>query len=147
VPVRRTRTVAQLAAGPLVGSGAAADEQRTLLGLLLSVARLLLLLASRSSDCPVAMSECQCWAWVEAACQHKVFAHVCGMWDAPGSDALASLHCTAKQFTNLDRLLCLAVCSCCRFCSGCIQTWLKEHISCPVCRWTFPEVDTRLINK
>jgi hypothetical protein len=32
------------------------------------------------------------------------------------------------------------------FCVGCIGTWLAEHVTCPICRWSFPEEQTQLIN-
>jgi hypothetical protein len=32
------------------------------------------------------------------------------------------------------------------FCVGCIGTWLAEHVTCPICRWSFPEAHTQLIN-
>jgi hypothetical protein len=32
------------------------------------------------------------------------------------------------------------------FCVGCIGTWLAEHVTCPICRWSFPESQTQLIN-
>lgn len=32
------------------------------------------------------------------------------------------------------------------FCTSCISSWLKDHATCPVCRWQFPEKDTVLLN-
>jgi hypothetical protein len=32
------------------------------------------------------------------------------------------------------------------FCVGCIGTWLAGHVTCPICRWSFPEDQTQLIN-
>ncbi|KAF6260613.1 hypothetical protein COO60DRAFT_1505489 [Scenedesmus sp. NREL 46B-D3] len=32
------------------------------------------------------------------------------------------------------------------FCGGCIRMWLAEHVTCPICRWSFPEAHTQLIN-
>lgn len=147
VSARRTRAAAPLAAAPWVGRGAAADAWTTLV-LLLAVARLLL--ACRSSYCPVAMSECTAGNGSRQHASTRVCLCV-WMWDASGCwlvDPAGPACGVAKQLTRPDCLLCHAVSPCCcRFCSGCIQTWLKEHTSCPVCRWTFPECDTRLINK
>lgn len=32
------------------------------------------------------------------------------------------------------------------FCADCISKWLKEHHTCPVCRWAFPEQHTQLLH-
>lgn len=32
------------------------------------------------------------------------------------------------------------------FCGSCIRHWLKNHITCPLCRWRFPEDQTVLVD-
>jgi E3 ubiquitin-protein ligase SHPRH len=31
------------------------------------------------------------------------------------------------------------------YCRSCIWGWLKDHVTCPVCRWRFPDSDTHLL--
>ncbi len=68
----------------------------------------------------------------------------CDLQKAAGrSDAKQECHVCMEGFKRGQRVLQLPCEH--RFCALCIQRWLADHITCPVCRWEFPEHQTALI--
>lgn len=47
------------------------------------------------------------------------------------------------SFRRRCRILALPCCH--SFCKSCITQWLEKHDTCPVCRWKFPEDQTRQV--
>lgn len=60
---------------------------------------------------------------------------------------MSSKNCspTAVQQQQCDVLIQQLPCGH-EFCAACICNWLKDHATCPVCRWAFADEDTQLIN-
>ena len=62
---------------------------------------------------------------------------------ASGGDLKLDCHICMEQFASTTKVMHLPCEH--RFCSGCIRRWLADHRTCPVCRFEFPDSQTRLV--
>ena len=63
------------------------------------------------------------------------------------ADAGDRCHICMETFTALPQEQLLLQLPCMHeYCRECIGQWLRDHPTCPVCRWTFPEEHTRLLH-